>query len=181
MDTTAGTDHDADGQPARPALPTCWLVRAERKGVDEQFNYQAGVTSIHWNNAPDPQTHSRDELAAFFAADPASGGINAAEQVWSFCHTMQIGDVVVTPLWNQGGKYAQVMIGIVTGPYRRLNYDPEPAPRQTRTVDWIPTPIERTTLAPETQDRLTYRYTCRRINEESVVRDILTHVGISEP
>lgn len=164
--------------PQSPELPRCWLVRGERQGADERFNYQAGVTSIHWNDAPDPHTHSREELESFFASHPQSGGANAAEQVWRFCHEMQIGDVVVTPLWNQGRKYDKVMVGVVIGPYRRLAYDPEPAPRQTRLVEWRRADLDREELRTTTQERLVYRYTCRRIHDDDLIRDILTHAGI---
>jgi predicted Mrr-cat superfamily restriction endonuclease len=150
-----------------------WLVRAEREGADEQFNFREGVTSIHWNDALDPRTQSRKELEAFFDLHPDWGGDQAAEQVYNFCYEMQVGEFVVTPLWNNGRKYEKVAVGIVTGAYDYLDHNPEPAPRQTRTAVWLRKDLERESLQEETQNRLLYRYTCRLIHDEGIVRDIL--------
>jgi len=76
--------------------------------------------------------------------------------------------------------YARVAAGVVTGEYVNLDHDPEPAPRQTRTVNWLATDLERESLRPETQARLLYRYTCRRVHDERVILDILAHVGAYE-
>jgi predicted Mrr-cat superfamily restriction endonuclease len=105
---------------------------------------------------------------------------HAPEQIESFCHKMQIGDYVVTPLWNRGYMYVRVAVAVVTGEYVYLNHDPEPAPRQTRKVEWIAKDVERELLRPETQARLLYRYTCRRIHDDRVIRDILAHIGVRD-
>jgi predicted Mrr-cat superfamily restriction endonuclease len=161
-------------------LPRLWLVRAELRGADEAFNFRESVTSIHWNDAPNPRLHSKKELAAFFAAHTESGGPHAAGQIENFYDKMQIGDYVVTPLWNHGHKYVRVAVGVVTGEYVYLDHDPEPAPRQTRTVNWIATNVERESLRPKTQTRLLNRHTCQPIHDERVILDILAHAGAYE-
>ena len=158
-------------------LPRVWLIRSERKGADERFNFKHSVTSIHWNNAPDPRTHTREELDAYFAAHPKSGGPDAAEQIWAFCHDVQLGDIVATPLWNEGRLYEKVAVGVIVGDYKRLGYDPEPDPNQTRKTVWVRL-LERVSLPPETQRHLAkQRHTGRRIRAEGVVRDLLTAAG----
>jgi predicted Mrr-cat superfamily restriction endonuclease len=97
--------------------PWLWLVRAERKGQDKAFNFREAVTSIHWNDAPDPRTHSKQQLEAYFAAHRDHGKTHAAEQIYRFCHVMQIGDYVATPRWNNGRRSERVAVGVVTGEY----------------------------------------------------------------
>jgi hypothetical protein len=45
-------------------------------------------------------------------------------------------------------------------------------------VTWLTEDLEIWLLQKVTQDRLVYRYTCRRIRDEGIVRDILTHAGV---
>ena len=65
---------------------------------------------------------------------------------------MQIGAFVVTPLWNSGRMYEKVAVAIVTDVYEYLDHDPEPTPRQTRSVIWLRKDLDREALLEETKD-----------------------------
>jgi restriction system protein len=155
---------------------TVWMVRAGRKGEQEQEALEGNFVTIHWNELPDlSPIQDRESLATLYrntyrnesSAQVASG----VGQVWAFHKRIELDHLVVLPLHAQSA----VAIGKVTGPYRYRN-DLDDDIRHTRPVQWLRTDIPRTSF----QQDLLYRislpptvYQIRRNNAEERIRLIL--------
>ena len=95
-----------------------WLVRAGRRGEQEQAALDNNLVAIGWNELPDlSDIQSREALAdSYRQANPDASPKKAANhvgQVWAFRARMKEGDLAVLPLHIQSA----IAIGRITGPY----------------------------------------------------------------
>ncbi len=121
-----------------------WVVRAGRRGEQEQIALDNNVVTIAWNDLPDlSAVQDREELANLYRsvypeASPARAA-NQVGQIWAFRQRIKEGDLAVLPLHIQSA----IAIGKVTGPYQyRTNLGSEV--HHTRSVQWLRTDIPRT-------------------------------------
>jgi len=144
-----------------------WMVRAGRRGDQEQEALEGDLVTIHWNELPDLSTiQDRETLAALYRktypnespAQVASG----VGQVWAFCNRIEPGHLVVLPLHAQ----AAVAIGKVTGPYRYRN-DLSDDIRHTRPVQWLRKDIPRTGFQQDLLSRISLPPTVYRISRNN--------------
>ncbi len=87
-----------------------WLVRAGKRGEEEQVALDQNLVTIAWNDLPDlSDVDSREALAELYKqiypdASPRTTGINVG-QVWRFRTQIEEGDLVVLPLHYSTGVY----------------------------------------------------------------------------
>ena len=154
-----------------------WMVRAGRRGDQEQEALEGNLVTIHWNELPDLSTiQDRGTLATLYrktypneSPAQASGRVG---QVWAFCNRIEPGHLVILPLHAQ----AAVAIGKVTGPYR-YRTDLSDDILHTLPVQWLRTDISLTSF----QQDLLYRislpptvYQISRNNAEERIQVLLT-------
>jgi restriction system protein len=157
-----------------------WLVRAGRKGEQEDAALKNSVIAIGWNDMPDlSPVKSKDELKALYEkvypGTKKMAVANMTGQLWSFVHNVKVGDLVVVPL-----KLSPAMaIGRVRGSYQ-YRRDLGDIVHHTRPIEWITTDLPRTVFD---QDLLysfgAFMTVCQvqRNNAEQRVLEILKHPG----
>lgn len=159
-----------------------WLVRAGRRGEQEQAALDNDLVTIHWNELSDLDAISnREELANLYrqsnpTASRASVAIDVG-QLWAFRERMKEGDLAVLPLHVQSA----IAIGRITGPYK-YRTDLGSDVLHTRPVEWIRTDISRTTFAQDIVHSLGALMTVcqiRRNNAEERIRAVLA--GNTDP
>ena len=95
-----------------------WLVRAGRRGEQEQGALSNNIVTIGWNELPDlSNIKSKEELAElYYRVHPTAKKTQATSgigQVWRFVREIQKGDLVALPLKTQSA----IAIGKVEGEY----------------------------------------------------------------
>jgi restriction system protein len=125
------------------------MVRAGKRGEQEQTALEKNVITIGWNELPDlTSIQSREALAevyrTFHPEATAPHVANQVGQVWAFRSRIQIGDLAVLPLKTRSA----IAIGKVTGPYAYTT-DLNESVRHIRKVEWIRTDIPRTAFGQD--------------------------------
>jgi len=95
-----------------------WMVRAGRRGDQEQGALDSGVVTIGWNELPDlSNVKDRQELARLYMSIHPSTKkpqlTNEVGQVWRFVSEIKKDDLVALPLKTQSA----IAIGRVEGEY----------------------------------------------------------------
>jgi restriction system protein len=126
-----------------------WLVRAGRRGEQEQIALDNGLVTIGWNEFPDLSgIENREAMAAFYREknpdDSPSKAAMQVGQVWAFRERMKKGDLAVLPLHIQSA----IAIGTIVGPYQYRS-DLGSDVHHTRPVEWLQTDIPPTTFDPD--------------------------------
>ena len=125
-----------------------WVVRAGKRGEEEQIALDNNLVTIHWNELSDlSRVTNKDELEKQYQqANPdenRAAAIGAGVgQVWAFLSKMKPGDLVIIPLRTRPSALA---IGEVTGPYAYRS-DLGPEVRHTLPVKWLSTNLPRASL-----------------------------------
>ncbi|MBE0624562.1 MAG: restriction endonuclease [Burkholderiales bacterium] len=120
-----------------------WLVRAGRRGEDEEADLTEGRAMIGFRDAnnlasyPDVAAVARALLKA--DKEPNENrAANRARQAWAFSRTAQVGDSVVLPLKTRPG---QIALGRIVGPYEYTKIGGEK--RHTLKVKWLKPDVPR--------------------------------------
>ena len=126
--------------------PTAWMIRAGRRGENEDAVLEKGLAGVRFGEAPDlTEAASRDAVKQLIhAADPGAGHAtiaNHAGQLWKLRSRIKPGDLVVLPLKSK----SQIALGIVSGGYR-YRADADHDLRHCIAVDWKRTDVPRTAL-----------------------------------
>ncbi len=161
-----------------------WLVRAGRRGEQEQIALDSGLVTIGWNELPDlTGVTTREALADLYRQHNPDASPNKAAnhvgQIWAFRERIQEGDLVVLPLHIQSA----IAIGKITGSYQ-YRTDLGNGVLHTRSVEWIQTDIPRTAFD---QDILysfgAFMTVCqiRRNNAEERIKAVLAGKPIPSP
>ncbi len=113
--------------------PVAWKVAPGEQAWQWEECLQGGFIAIGWDEFEDVSDLSREEFDQrrdeLISAGQLKSSETGSEQLWSFLHDVQEGDVVVT----NRGRSTVLGIGRVTGPYR---YEPEGRHRHRRSVRW---------------------------------------------
>ena len=125
------------------------MVRAGRRGEQEQAAIEDNFVTIGWNELPDLiPIQEREALATLYReADPDAAPAKVAfevGEVWSFGKRIEPKHLVVLPLKAQSA----IAIGEVTGPYR-YRTDLGDSIRHIRPVTWLRTDIPRISFEPD--------------------------------
>ena len=146
-----------------------WVVRAGKKGEQEQTALDNNLVTIHWNELPDLNgIKNKDELETLYrSANPDETRAQAisagVSQVWAFLSEMAKGDLAVIPLKSR----TALAIGEVTGPYAYRTDLGDNEVRHTRPVKWLTTDLLKTTLKPDLLDMLGWRKTVYKLKGDS--------------
>lgn len=128
-----------------------WLIRAGRRGEDENAVLSRGLAIIGHNEFPDLSgLKSTDKIVAAYKGDPATPkSVSArAAQLDKFANQANIGDLVALPLKLKKGMVA---LGYISGHYAFTKING--IGRHTRPVDWV-TQIPRTSFEQDLLDSL---------------------------
>jgi len=128
-----------------------WLIRAGKRGEDENAVLSRGLAIIGHSEFPDLSgLKSTDKIAAGHKGDPATPkSVSArAAQLDKFANQAKIGDLVALPLKLQKGMVA---LGYISGPYAFTKING--IGRHTRPVDWV-IQIPRTSFEQDLLDSL---------------------------
>ena len=95
-----------------------WLVRAGKRGEQEEFALNNRVAVIGWDDLPDlSQVQTREELykrlEETYPEVKRKTLLNWLSQIWPFVREMQQGDLVALP----SKRRPVVYLGRVKGPY----------------------------------------------------------------
>jgi len=120
------------------------MVRAGRRGEQEQSALDNNFVTIGWNELPDlSPIKTRDELKKLYnRVNPGRKKMAMAKQVgqiWTFLKKIKIEDLVALPLKTQSA----IAIGKITGAYE-YREDFGDYIHHIRTVEWIKKDIPRT-------------------------------------
>lgn len=113
--------------------PRVWLIRTGERGYALPGCVEAGVVALQYTFVGDASSLTVDEIA--LGVERAATKRNprrVAQMLYEFVHSVQIGDVVLTPY--QDGR--AVHFGQVTGEYRFCDPSPVPDLRHVRDVEW---------------------------------------------
>ncbi len=121
-----------------------WLVRAGRRGEQEQIALDNNIIAVGWNDLPDLSgIKSREALAKLYrevCPDASANKVaNHVGQVWAFLRRIKVGDLAVLPLHIQSA----IAIGRVIGDYQ-YRTDLGSDVLHIRTVEWLRTDLPRT-------------------------------------
>jgi predicted Mrr-cat superfamily restriction endonuclease len=165
-------------------LQKVFVIRAERKGEDEDFNFSHHVTSIHWNEFPDPFTNTREDLEQYAAGYPYgkdSPCPGAPRQIWQFAHDDDLDSaLIVTPRLDPQ-HHGEVAVGWCHGPAKHIAVTQDSEPNLQRPVTWVATNLPRSAFSEAAQSRLKHRLTVSRIRNPEVVRNILAVLASYSP
>ena len=156
---------------------TAWVVRAGRRGEQEQLALQGNVTTIHWKRLPDlsaiQDKKSLETLYTKTHPDASDRQVaHSVGQVWAFCKRIELGDIVLLPLMSERPAVA---VGKVTGQYRYRS-DLGEEIRHTRSVQWLRTDVLRSDFQQDIRSTLNVRltvYRIRRPNAETRIQAVL--------
>ena len=113
--------------------PRVWLIRTGEGGYALPECVEAGVVALRYTFVGDASSLTVDEITlgveqAATKRNPRS----VAQMLFEFVHSVQIGDIVMTPY--QAGR--EVHFGQVIGEYRFCDPAPVPDLRHLRNVEW---------------------------------------------
>ena len=159
-----------------------WLMRAGRRGEDEETALNESRAIIGFRDAKDLATYA--DVAVLAKAllkadkDPNDGrAANRARQAWAFSHTAQVGDTVVLPLKTRPG---QVALGRIVKPYGYVKIGGEK--RHTVKVNWLKPDVPRSAFK---QDLLysfgAFMTVCRIQRNEAEQRVAAVLAGKTDP
>jgi restriction system protein len=152
------------------------MVRAGRKGEQEQEALEGNFVTIHWIELPDlSPIQDREALATLYREaipneSPAQVAIGVG-QVWAFRKRIEPGHLVILPLHAQSA----IAIGKVTGPYC-YRTDLGDDIHHIRQVQWIRTDIPRTSFQQDLLRKLNLPpavYQISRNNAEERIQAML--------
>ncbi|MCU1295637.1 MAG: hypothetical protein JWP08_4487 [Bryobacterales bacterium] len=151
-----------------------WLVRAGRRGEQEQIALDTGQAAVGWPSVGDlSNCRSRDDvLEVLVESTPEASDrtlANHASQLWAFVAKMQIGDLVVLPLKRE----RVVAIGKITGGYRYAIAN-GPDARHSRPVTWVCTDLPRSAIRADLLSSLGAYTTVCEIRRNGAVRRLST-------
>jgi hypothetical protein len=147
-----------------------WVVRAGRRGRQEEAVLQSDFAAIGWNELPDlSKVEDRETLRTIYQEaipnETEQQLANQVGQVWAFLKKIVPGDLVVLPRLLKSRR-AEVAIGKVTGPYRfRSDLDEEL--HHTLPVQWLRKDIPRTSFDQDIQESLGIPLTVYRVSRNS--------------
>ena len=159
-----------------------WLVRAGRRGEQEQAALDNSLVTIGWNVLPDLSgITTREALADVYRqhspdASPKKVSHHVG-QLWTFRERMKEGDLAVLPLHIQSA----IAIGKITGQYQ-YRTDLGDDVHHVRPVEWLQTDIPRTAFDQDILYSLgAFMTVCRisRNNAEERIEAVLA--GKPEP
>jgi restriction system protein len=115
-----------------------WVVRAGRRGEQQETALKERVVCHGWNELPDySKAADKDELRQMYVATyPAESEKQVQSglgQVWRFAREIQKGDLVALPLKAESA----FAFGTVTGEYRYKKLAPNVL--HVRSVEWVNT------------------------------------------
>lgn len=160
------------------ADPRVWVVRAGRRGEDEESALAMGCAIIGFREFPDlVQFSSKERIEEYHQrriepGAPERRSRNFAQQLWMFRETIREGDVVVLPLKNRAG---QIALGRVAGPYQFRTIDG--TPRHTRAVTWTHPDVPRSTFKQDLLHSFGAFITVCRIQRNDAERRIQIVLG----
>ena len=126
---------------------TTWVIRAGRKGEQEQFALDENFAVIRWRKLRCAiSTNEEDLKAAIRRAypDESRGWPSDFRQTWDFANSAQKGDLVILPLKLRNGKPVQspvaqnglVAVGEIVGAYEH-HPDGDQTVLHRRKVHWL--------------------------------------------
>lgn len=144
---------------------TAWVVRAGSRGEYEELAMSEGVVAIDFGAGKSlAEFDSRESLRE------QAESRNAADQMWSFAHVIQNGDMIVLPR-----KLPRVVaVGRVSGNYQ---YKEDLDAPHLRPVNWVAHDIPRTYFAQDLLNSFGGKATVYRVradNAESRIDKIVT-------
>jgi len=155
-----------------------WMVRAGRKGEQEQAALQGNFVTIHWIELPDLSVvEDKKALKTLYekaipSETPAQVAAGVGE-VWAFCKKIERGDLVVLPLHEQPTLPVKAFsIGRVTGPYCYCT-DRGKDIKHIRRVEWIRKHIPRTTFQQDLKKLLGIPLAVYQISRNNAEQQIL--------
>lgn len=123
-----------------PVEGAVWMVRAGRGGVYAPQFINRSAAIVGWGETGDlsdlPREAIADRVKQAFAADGARQRGQASNTLYHLIHTMQEGDLVVTP----EPATRTLLLGRVSGPYRYLDEPIGPTYSHAREVRWFARP-----------------------------------------
>jgi restriction system protein len=157
-----------------------WVVRAGRRGEQEQTALENNLVTIHWTEISDlSKFKDREELREQYrksnpdvADNPYKVGAGVG-QVWAFRSDVKKGDLVIIPLRTR----AALAVGEVTGPYAYRTDLDDPEVLHTLPVKWLSTDLPRAKLGEDLLRELGYPKTVYRINLENAEGRFRTVLG----
>ncbi len=120
-----------------------WLVRAGKRGQNQDFALNSNRVVIGWDETPDLSSlNTREAMEsscakAYPEAKPKAI-MNYVSQLWAFAKRINKGDLVALPLKGQD----VIAFGQVTGDYEYFQDNPN-GTKHTRSVKWISQDIPR--------------------------------------
>lgn len=129
-------------------MTKAWVVRAGRRGENEQFNLEHGVATVGWDAVGDlTSCTTREDVRALVAeaypADSPGKQANSTGQLWAFRDSIKSGDLVVMPSKLQPGY---LRLGRCTGPFRYVSAELDKSRRKQLPVDWATELVSRSAI-----------------------------------
>lgn len=114
-----------------------WMVRAGRQGALAGTFIERSLVIVGWGRVGDVSAMTRDHLVQSISEGFPDLGRNqrgqAVNTLWRLAHTMQDGDLVITP----EPATRTVLLGRIAGPYVYLNEPVGEEQQHARTVRWF--------------------------------------------
>ncbi|MGY1823284.1 hypothetical protein [Geodermatophilus sp. SYSU D00079] len=147
-----------------------WVVRAgEGAKYADEFLSGSYIAISFVEFAPEDLTRTDADSLKARAATPAES--RYANQIVTFAHRIQIGDIVIVP--RVRGKHSEYLVARITGPYEFQGSAPESGPHR-RTVEWLGR-FQRSALSEGAANTMRSLLTIFRPTAvEAEVRDLLT-------
>ena len=153
-------------------VPTCWLVRAGRRGVHVDDVVRLGVITISWASIPgigDLRELDEDDLLVRLRAAQRGKPRADLRELLEFRDGISVGDAILTP----APATAALLVGIVSGPY---DYAPKAlvgGHRHFRPVSWQGR-VDRDEAPPALAHRLRrYQRTVLRLPEQAEALELV--------
>lgn len=120
---------------------TFWVVRAGKRGENEDYVVDNAIVGLGWKAVGDlTNIKDREALQKYIEKTYPDESIGTQRiwtgELWAFKERIQIGDWVAVPLKTR----AAIAVGRITGPYKFVSDAPT---QHQRTVQWVRTDIPR--------------------------------------
>lgn len=153
-----------------------FIVRAERGGAHEEFNFREGVSSISWNDYPNPFRRPYEDLVAHAErqrVDPDDAHSGAPRMIWTFAHEPDLDRALIVLPRLASQHLDDVAVGWCESTAYRVEPCPDDEPNLRRRTRWIATDLPRRAFSEATQSRFNHpRNTVSRVKDADVVGDI---------
>ncbi|HEX6799238.1 MAG TPA: hypothetical protein VF116_16130 [Ktedonobacterales bacterium] len=171
-------------QATSDAIPSVFVVRAERRGEAEETDLRDGVCSIGWHDTPNPFYHTKAEIEAYGAThwldEQGKTAPDAPKMIWHFAHAPELNQAIIVLPRLHPQHRGEVLLGRCHST-AYWDYDAagtDESPRLRRRMHWSDIVLQWEDFSEQTQNWFRgAQHTVTPARQVVVAQDIAAHAA----